>query len=177
MNNTTKEYVAEKARLNNNLSQNQKKGIEALNRFVSKYESWSYKSFEGTEADYNGVDYVLTKEDKEEKTDIKCSFRVRTTNKYNNFMIRKSGKYGDGEKSEYSKIKNKTTQSVAYVYYCETTNKLIIIETKLIGEYLNANPNMKVFRGEDNSTFVVIDEQALIHMAKKKNMFFKELPL
>lgn len=174
--NTNKEYIAEKTRLNNNLEANQVIAQKALNRFVSIYPEWSYQCYEGTEADYNGVDYCLTRNKDGKVTDIPCSFRVRTTDKYNNFMIRKSGKYGDGEKSEYSKICKETTKSMVYVYYCKTNDKLILIETKLIGEYLNKN-QLRQFTGSDGSIFVAIDHDRLKDLAKEKNMMLKELPL
>lgn len=171
-----KEYITEKTRLNNNLETNQVIAHEALNRFISIYPEWSYQCYEGTEADYNGVDYCLMRNKDGELLNIPCSFRVRTTDKYNNFMIRKSGKYGDGEKSEYSKICKETTKSKVYVYYCKTNDKLILIETKLIGEYLNNN-QPRQFTGTDGSVFVAIDHGGLKALAKEKNMMLKELPL
>lgn len=175
--NTNKEYIDEKNRLNDNLKTNQAIAQDALNRFVSIYPEWSYECTEGTEDDFKGLDYCLTRNKDGKLLDIACSFRVRTTDKYNNFMIRKSGKYGNGEKSEYSKISNGTTKSKVYIYYCQTNDKLVLIETKLIGEFLVNNKQLRQFTGKDGSTFVAIDHSRLKVLAKQKKMMLIELPL
>lgn len=175
--NTNKEYIAEKTRLKSNLTSNQKVAQQALDRFVSNYTEWTYVCKEESKDDFAGLDYELTRKTEKETHVIPCSFRVRTTKRYNNFMIRKSGAFGSGNKSEYTKISKGTTKSRVYIFYCKESDSLILIETKLIGEYLNLNKNQRIMTGPEGGTFVLIDEAKLRELAKEKNMMLKDLPL
>lgn len=178
MKNQSKDLITvEKDRLNSNLTSNQKIAQQALDRFISNYTEWTYKCQEGTQDDFAGLDYELTRKTEQETHTIPCSFRVRTTKRYNNFMIRKSGAFGSGNNSEYTKISEGTTKSRVYVFYCKESDTLILIETKLIGEYINLNKNQRVLTGPEGGTFVLIDQTKLEELAKEKKMMLKQIPL